>query len=78
MFGYDNKKTRWAFIAVVFAMQGSNILARGMVAIIVSAAFNSVFPAPDFATVEAASTVAQTDYIWRIILMFGALPALLA
>ncbi|CAL9080229.1 unnamed protein product [Musa acuminata var. zebrina] len=48
---YANKKTRGAFIAAVFAMQGVGILAGGMVAI--------------------------ADYVWRIILMFGSLPAAL-
>ncbi|KAK6161301.1 hypothetical protein DH2020_004682 [Rehmannia glutinosa] len=42
---YANKKTRGAFIAAVFAMQGFGILAGGMVAIIISAAFKSAFPA---------------------------------
>ncbi|MQL67681.1 MFS transporter, partial [Streptomyces vinaceus] len=41
---YANKKTRGAFIAAVFAMQGFGILAGGMVAIIVSASFKGAFP----------------------------------
>ncbi|CBI37109.3 unnamed protein product, partial [Vitis vinifera] len=45
-------KTRGAFIAAVFAMQGFGILAGGLFAII-------------------------ADYVWRIILMVGALPAAL-
>ncbi|KAF8016480.1 hypothetical protein BT93_H1870 [Corymbia citriodora subsp. variegata] len=74
---YANKKTRGAFIAAVFAMQGFGILAGGMVAIIVSAAFNSRYPAPAYEANPAHSTVPEADYVWRIILMFGALPALL-
>nr|GLL41173.1 inorganic phosphate transporter 1-4-like [Ipomoea trifida] len=74
---YANKKTRGAFIAAVFAMQGFGILAGGMVAIIVSASFKSAFPAPDYAFNATRSTVPQADYVWRIILMFGALPAAL-
>nr|GMD70015.1 inorganic phosphate transporter 1-4-like [Ipomoea batatas] len=74
---YANKKTRGAFIAAVFAMQGFGILAGGMVAIIVSASFKSAFPAPDYAFNAVRSTVPQADYVWRIILMFGALPAAL-
>ncbi|XP_058077921.1 low affinity inorganic phosphate transporter 1-like [Magnolia sinica] len=74
---YANKKTRGAFIAAVFAMQGFGILAGGMVAIIVSAAFKSKFDAPPFSKAFKASTVPQADYVWRIILMFGALPAAL-
>ncbi|XP_019181461.1 PREDICTED: inorganic phosphate transporter 1-4-like [Ipomoea nil] len=72
---YANKKTRGAFIAAVFAMQGFGILAGGMVAIIVSASFKAAFPAPDYAFNAIRSTVPQADYVWRIILMFGALPA---
>ncbi|GJN20749.1 hypothetical protein PR202_gb08166 [Eleusine coracana subsp. coracana] len=61
---YANKKTRGAFIAAVFAMQGFGILAGGIVTLIISAAFRAAYPAP-------------ADFVWRIILMLGALPALL-
>ncbi|KAJ0967338.1 hypothetical protein J5N97_024255 [Dioscorea zingiberensis] len=74
---YANKKTRGAFIAAVFAMQGFGILAGGMVAIIISAAFKSKFDAPPYSVDRAGSTVPQADFVWRIILMFGALPAAL-
>ncbi|KAK7268772.1 hypothetical protein RIF29_21480 [Crotalaria pallida] len=74
---YANKKTRGAFIAAVFAMQGFGILAGGMVAIIVSSAFKAKYPAPPFHVDPVLSTIPQADYVWRIILMFGALPALL-
>ncbi|XP_030513416.1 low affinity inorganic phosphate transporter 1-like [Rhodamnia argentea] len=74
---YANKKTRGAFIAAVFAMQGFGILAGGMVAIIISAAFNAKYPAPAYQDDPAHSAVPEADYVWRIILMFGALPALL-
>lgn len=74
---YANKKTRGAFIAAVFAMQGFGILSGGMIAIAVSAGFNSLFPAPSYANDPIGSTVPESDYVWRIILMFGALPALL-
>ncbi|EXC01782.1 putative inorganic phosphate transporter 1-7 [Morus notabilis] len=74
---YANKKTRGAFIAAVFAMQGFGILAGGMVAIIVSAAFKTKFPAPAYVVNPAASIGPEADYVWRIIVMFGALPALL-
>ncbi|CAN0886369.1 Probable inorganic phosphate transporter 1-7 [Linum grandiflorum] len=59
---YANKKTRGGFIAAVFAMQGFGILTGGVFAILVSSSFNG-------------STVEQADYVWRIILMVGALPA---
>ncbi|XP_065864479.1 inorganic phosphate transporter 1-4-like [Euphorbia lathyris] len=74
---YANKKTRGAFIAAVFAMQGFGILVGGMVAIVVSAAFKAKFPSQPFQIDALGSTVPQADYVWRIILMFGALPAVL-
>jgi|UniRef100_A0A2N9GN33 PHS family inorganic phosphate transporter-like MFS transporter len=74
---YANKKTRGAFIAAVFAMQGFGILAGGMVAIIVSAAFKAKYPASAYEYDATGSTVPQADYVWRIICMFGAIPALL-
>ncbi|KAG0525129.1 hypothetical protein BDA96_06G028900 [Sorghum bicolor] len=74
---YANKRTRGAFIAAVFAMQGFGNLTGGIVAIVVSAAFKSRFDAPAYKDDPAASTVPQADYAWRIVLMFGAIPALL-
>ncbi|KAF0892428.1 hypothetical protein E2562_015490 [Oryza meyeriana var. granulata] len=61
---YANKRTRGAFIAAVFAMQGFGNLAAGIVGMIVSAAFKH-------------SSASKIDYAWRIILMFGAIPAAL-
>ncbi|XP_050363300.1 probable inorganic phosphate transporter 1-2 [Argentina anserina] len=72
---YSNKKTRGAFIAAVFAMQGFGILAGGMVAIVVSAIFRELYPAQPYAENHIESIPSQVDYVWRIILMFGALPA---
>ncbi|KAI6693517.1 hypothetical protein NL676_021227 [Syzygium grande] len=72
---YANKKTRGAFIAAVFAMQGFGILAGGIVALIVSSAFDHAFKAPPYSVDREGSTVPEADYIWRIILMFGAIPA---
>ncbi|KAL3578039.1 hypothetical protein D5086_019543 [Populus alba] len=74
---YANKKTRGAFIAAVFAMQGFGILAGGIVALVVSAAFDHAFKTPTYHENPAASLAPQADYIWRIILMFGAIPAAL-
>ncbi|XP_019244045.1 PREDICTED: probable inorganic phosphate transporter 1-7 isoform X2 [Nicotiana attenuata] len=74
---YANKKTRGAFIAAVFAMQGFGILFSGIIALIVSAGFDHAYNVPSFQENAALSTVPQADYIWRIILMFGALPAFL-
>lgn len=58
-------------------MQGFGILAGGMIAIIVSAVFKAYYPAPSYEIDANLSTVPEADYIWRIILMFGAFPALL-
>lgn len=74
---YANKKTRGAFIAAVFAMQGFGILAGGVFAILVSLGFKSRFDAPPYEIDPVGSTVPQADYVWRIILMFGAIPAAL-
>uniref|UniRef100_A0A6N2LF59 Major facilitator superfamily (MFS) profile domain-containing protein n=1 Tax=Salix viminalis TaxID=40686 RepID=A0A6N2LF59_SALVM len=70
---YANKKLH----AAVFAMQGFGILAGGIFAIIVSSAFNAKFDAPAYEINALASTVPQADYVWRIIVMVGALPAAL-
>ncbi|KAH7863425.1 hypothetical protein Vadar_017380 [Vaccinium darrowii] len=74
---YASKKTRGAFIAAVFAMQGFGILAGGIFAILISSAFDARFKAPAYEVDAIASTSPQADYVWRIILMAGALPALL-
>ncbi|CAL9235307.1 unnamed protein product, partial [Arabidopsis halleri] len=80
---YANKKTRGTFIAAVFAMQGFGILgpflilAGGIVSLIVSSAFDHAFDAPTYEIDPVRSTVPQADYVWRIVLMFGAIPALL-
>ncbi|XP_004147179.1 probable inorganic phosphate transporter 1-3 [Cucumis sativus] len=74
---YANKKTRGAFIAAVFAMQGFGILGGGIVALIVSAAFNNRFPAPPYMNDPIRPTIPEADYVWRIVLMFGAIPAAL-
>uniref|UniRef100_A0A0D3ATS5 Major facilitator superfamily (MFS) profile domain-containing protein n=2 Tax=Brassica oleracea var. oleracea TaxID=109376 RepID=A0A0D3ATS5_BRAOL len=72
---YANKKTRGGFIAAVFAMQGFGILAGGIVALVLSSIFDYQFPSPIYSVDPYASTVPQADYLWRIILMIGALPA---
>ncbi|KAK4279070.1 hypothetical protein QN277_016827 [Acacia crassicarpa] len=72
---YANKKTRGAFLAAVFAMQGFGILVGGVVSIIVSTAFDHAYKAPPYNVDAKASLPPQADYVWRIILMFGAVPA---
>ncbi|KAL0461123.1 UNVERIFIED_CONTAM: putative inorganic phosphate transporter 1-7 [Sesamum latifolium] len=57
--------------------KGFGILAGGIFAMIVSAAFEVRFKAPGYEIDPIASTVPEADYLWRIILMAGALPALL-
>ncbi|XVF53453.1 hypothetical protein PTKIN_Ptkin05aG0100400 [Pterospermum kingtungense] len=74
---YANKKTRGAFIAAVFAMQGMGIIFAGFVSLIISTIFLKRYPAPSFVQEPIFSTQPEADYLWRIVLMFGALPALL-
>ncbi|KAJ7965169.1 Phosphate transporter [Quillaja saponaria] len=74
---YANQKTRGGFIAAVFAMQGVGILVGGAVAMIVSKLFLDAFPAVDFQTDRVLSTQPEGDFVWRIVLMFGAVPAAL-
>ncbi|KAI3964370.1 hypothetical protein MKX01_024987 [Papaver californicum] len=74
---YANKKTRGAFIAAVFAMQGTGILAGGIFSLIVASIFDKIFPAPAYAVDAKASLPPEADYIWRVIVIFGAVPAVL-
>nr|CAB3467945.1 unnamed protein product [Digitaria exilis] len=68
---FANRRTRGAFIAAVFSMQGFGILASSAVTMAVAAAFDRYTGrrAPLDATPEAA------DLAWRVILMIGAVPA---
>lgn len=72
---YASKKTRGAHIAAVFAMQGFGILTGGTVAIIVSSAFKSKYDRPAYRDDPRGSTAPEADYVWRLILMFGVVPA---
>ncbi|XP_024398003.1 inorganic phosphate transporter 1-1 isoform X1 [Physcomitrium patens] len=72
---YANTRTRGAFIAAVFAMQGTGILCAGAVGCIVSAIYNHAVPAPPFNVDPVASVPNSADFVWRAILMFGAVPA---
>ncbi|KAM2065311.1 hypothetical protein COP1_028456 [Malus domestica] len=58
-------------------MQEFGILAVGIVSIIVSSAFNCAYKAPLYSVDPNDSFVPQADYVCRIILMFGAIPAAL-
>nr|GMD55117.1 inorganic phosphate transporter 1-11-like [Ipomoea batatas] len=74
---YANKKTRGAFIAAVFAMQGVGIIFAGLVSMIVSKLFLTWSEGHSFKDDEILSTEPEGDYVWRIVLMMGALPAML-
>uniref|UniRef100_A0A804HNH3 H(+)/Pi cotransporter n=1 Tax=Musa acuminata subsp. malaccensis TaxID=214687 RepID=A0A804HNH3_MUSAM len=74
---YAYKKTRGAFIAVVFTTQGVGILTGGIVSIIISAAFKERFDYPAYRDECTGSTVPEADYIWCTTLMLGALPVAL-
>ncbi|KAK9283926.1 hypothetical protein L1049_012183 [Liquidambar formosana] len=74
---YANQKTRGGFIAAVFAMQGIGILVAGLVAMIVSKAFLAAYDVDPFEKNHVLSTQPQGDLVWRIVLMFGAVPAVL-
>ncbi|KAK9270609.1 hypothetical protein L1049_026191 [Liquidambar formosana] len=66
---FANKRTRGAFIAAVFSMQGFGILAGSVVTMVVTAIFNAASNPPK------DKTPPEADLAWRIILMFGAIPA---
>ncbi|KAH0922039.1 hypothetical protein HID58_022057 [Brassica napus] len=70
---FSNKRTRGAFIAAVFSMQGSGILVSSAVTMAVCVAFKN-FGGGSKADGEAPVVA---DVAWRLILMIGALPAAL-
>ncbi|XP_062153316.1 low affinity inorganic phosphate transporter 4-like [Alnus glutinosa] len=74
---YANKKTRGAFIAAVFAMQGVGIIFAGLVSMTLSFIFLKRYDEVPFNSNALFSTRPEADYLWRIVLMLGALPALL-
>ncbi|XP_050234422.1 low affinity inorganic phosphate transporter 8-like [Mercurialis annua] len=74
---YANQRTRGAFIAAVFAMQGIGILFAGGVSTIVSKIFMDAYKAPIFSENPILSTQPQANLAWRIVLMLGAVPAAL-
>ena len=62
---FANKRTRGAFIAAVFSMQGFGILAASLTTMVVC-------KISDFTT---NSTPQKVDFAWRLILMLGVIPA---
>jgi len=77
---YSNKNNRGGFVAAVFAMQGIGILTAAAVALIVTAIFDHAYPGTPYGKsvdLIRGSCPKQADYVWRIVLAFGAFPALL-
>ncbi|KAK7385034.1 hypothetical protein VNO78_30741 [Psophocarpus tetragonolobus] len=74
---YANKRTRGAFIAAVFAMQGVGIIFAGLVSMTLSALFKAYYPAPSYHDNPILSTQPEADLLWRVVLMIGAIPAMM-
>ncbi|CAA0337950.1 unnamed protein product [Arabidopsis thaliana] len=77
---FANKRTRGAFIAAVFSMQGLGILMSSAVTMVVCLAFkNAGEGSSEKTNVAGLETLAppESDIAWRLILMIGALPAAL-
>lgn len=77
---FANKRTRGAFIAAVFSMQGLGILMSSAVTMVVCLAFkNAGEGSSEKTNVVGLETLAppESDIAWRLILMIGALPAAL-
>ncbi|XP_057468659.1 probable inorganic phosphate transporter 1-9 [Actinidia eriantha] len=67
---FANKRTRGAFIAAVFSMQGLGILMSSGVTMVVCTIFKAL-QHPKNNTI----TPKEADLVWRLILMIGAIPA---
>ena len=74
---YANKKTCGAFIAAVFAMQGVEIIFAGLISMILSNLFLIKYEIVPFQENPVLSTQREADFLWRIVLMLVAFPALL-
>ncbi|XP_076932440.1 putative inorganic phosphate transporter 1-9 [Bidens hawaiensis] len=74
---FANKRTRGAFIAGVFSMQGFGILLSSLVTMIVCSIFQaSAGELTDLPLSEKTAPVPpESDLAWRLILMIGAIPA---
>ncbi|GKV33394.1 hypothetical protein SLEP1_g41912 [Rubroshorea leprosula] len=68
---FANRRTRGAFIAAVFSMQGFGILAGSAVTMVICSIFQKVSPASKDDIPDTA------DISWRLILMMGSVPAAL-
>ncbi|KAF5794351.1 putative major facilitator, sugar transporter, major facilitator superfamily [Helianthus annuus] len=79
---FANKRTRGAFIAGVFSMQGFGILLSSLVSMIVCSIFEASANKHDLekpselaSLVNIALVPPESDLAWRLILMIGAIPA---
>ncbi|KAM7466575.1 hypothetical protein LguiB_014137 [Lonicera macranthoides] len=63
---YANKKTRGAFIAAVFVMQGFGILVGGMVALILSTGFDHGFKAPKYDASTVCTHERDPIFVWSL------------
>ncbi|KAI3945523.1 hypothetical protein MKW98_018340 [Papaver atlanticum] len=68
---FANKATRGSFIATVFSMQGFGILTSPAVTMLLCGIFNRASESKN----KVAQTPDEADLLWRLILMFGAIPA---
>ncbi|KAI3900471.1 hypothetical protein MKW92_036249 [Papaver armeniacum] len=68
---FANKATRGSFIATVFSMQGFGILTSSAVTMLLCGIFNRASESMN----KVAQTPDEADLLWRLILMFGAIPA---
>ncbi|KAJ4841594.1 putative inorganic phosphate transporter 1-9, partial [Turnera subulata] len=69
---FANKMTRGGFVAAVFSMQGFGILASSIVTMVVAKIFEA-----GSNNLRVNHTPEHADIAWRLILMFGAIPAAL-
>ena len=84
---YSSRLSRGAFVSAVFAMQGVGILTAAAVSIIVVSIFNGYYPSLPYPADDMAgnptlywsliqqSCPRQSDFVWRVVLGFGAFPA---
>ncbi|KAI3696022.1 hypothetical protein L1987_79031 [Smallanthus sonchifolius] len=77
---FANKRTRGAFIAGVFTMQGFGILLSSLVIMIVCSIFEAcagdlISPSKLPQSENVSPVPPESDLAWRLILMIGAIPA---
>jgi hypothetical protein len=72
------RKTRGAFVAAVFSMQGIGILVGASITLAVMGGFKSAHPRLPFEKDPVGSIgLPESDFAWRIVLALGAIPAAL-